>query len=201
MSLCARVMVMLAALTVAAAGLAHAAGAPGRSLAPRLPDLLRRSPLVVLADVGAITEHDDGRLLQVHLRLSQTLKGKAETAGVKVIEERRFPSVPPVLRTGRRVVAFLEAARMTSQLRRSLAPEQHRRVRNASTFAGTAHVRDFDAMDQVDGPFDVSSHTVGVRQIGQHEGWHKTSHESFQVRSIGFGYPIPFHAIPILTVE
>jgi hypothetical protein len=75
---------------------------------------------VVLADVGAVTEQDEGRLLQAHLRVSQGLKGTTETGDVKVIEQRNFPSVPPALRTGRRVVALLEPAPVTSQLRRSL---------------------------------------------------------------------------------
>ena len=114
------------ALAVSAAmipGLAQTANAPTRSLAPRLPDLLRGSALVVLGNVSTISEHDDGRLLQAHLRISQTLSGESATDGVNVVEERRFPSVPPALKAGRRVVAFLEVAPLTSHLRRSLPSE------------------------------------------------------------------------------
>ena len=113
-------ILVTAALAAMTPVLVHADDSLTHSPGPRLPDLLRRSALVVLADVGAITEQDEGRLLQAHLRVSQQLKGTMETGDLKVIEQRNFPSVPPVLRTGRRVVALLEPAPVTSQLRRSL---------------------------------------------------------------------------------
>jgi len=116
----ARFTLAISALAVIAHGLPYTADAVAPPLAPRLPDLLRGSAQVVLADVGAVTEHDEGRLLQAHLRVGRAFKGADGQTAVKVIEERRFPSVPSVLRTGRRVIAFLQRATMTSQLRRAL---------------------------------------------------------------------------------
>ena len=44
---------------------------------------------------------------------------------------------------------------------------------------GTMDIRDIDACDRVDGPFDSASHTVDVRPIGRTEGWHN-------IRNVGF---------------
>jgi hypothetical protein len=119
---------LLLALATLIPGLADGSA---ESLAPRLPDLLRRSALVVVADIVAVTEHDDGRLLQAHLRVDHALKGlkgSVETAGIGVVEDRKFPSVPPVLRAGGRVAVFLTVAPSTSQLRRSLRPGDYYRL-------------------------------------------------------------------------
>ena len=42
-------------------------------------------------------------------------------------------------------------------------------------------IRSLDAMDRIDGAFDETSHTVDVRQIGQHEGW-------YNIHNIGFSF-------------
>lgn len=92
---------------------------------------MRDADLIVLGDVSALTEVDDGRLVQTHLRVSKTLQGPAANAGVEIIEERRFPSVPPVMKTGTRAIVFLEAAPPTSQLRRALPAGTYYRLSNA----------------------------------------------------------------------
>jgi hypothetical protein len=115
-------MLAVVAALVSWAPVARADDAP--TLAPRLSTLLGEARLVVLGDVGAVTEHDEGRLLRAEVRVSRALKGAAEGSSVDVIEDRTFPSVRPSLATGRRVVAFLKPARSTTQTRRSLAPDR-----------------------------------------------------------------------------
>jgi HEAT repeat protein len=119
---------MAAAAVAALSGLVAARDTSTVRLAPRLSSLARSAHLIVLADVGALTEVDDGRLVEAHLRVSRMLSGPEQTVAATVVEDRRFPSVPPVMRTGRRVLAFLEEAPSTSQLRRALSPGVHYRV-------------------------------------------------------------------------
>jgi len=111
-------------LAVPAADVAVAATIDAPPLAPRLPATLKRASLVVLGDVGATSEHDDGRILLAQLRVSRQLRETPPVGSptLDVVEERRFTAVPPLLRTGRRVVALLVAARQTTQLRRALPP-------------------------------------------------------------------------------
>lgn len=49
----------------------------------------------------------------------------------------------------------------------------------ASDRVGTALLRDIDAMDRLDGPFDSTTHTVDVRPPDQLSGW-------YNIRNIGF---------------
>jgi hypothetical protein len=119
---------MLAAAAALLPGLLAARDTSTVRLAPRLSSLVRSAHLVVLADVGALTEVDDGRLMAAHLRVSRTLSGPENTAAATVVEDRRFPSVPPAIKTGQRVLAFLEEASSTSQLRRELPPGVHYRL-------------------------------------------------------------------------
>jgi len=44
---------------------------------------------------------------------------------------------------------------------------------NSMNRVGTVNLRSLDALDRIDGPFDVTTHTVDVRPIAQHEGWHE----------------------------
>ena len=44
---------------------------------------------------------------------------------------------------------------------------------------GTVLLRDLDVLDRLDGPFDMTAHTVDVRKIGQFQGW-------YSIRNIGF---------------
>ncbi len=113
------------ALAVVAPHVAVAVTIDAPPLAPRLPAIVKRASLVVLGDVGAMSEHDDGRLLLGQLRVARELHGRPmESSVLAVVEERRFAAVSPFLRTGRRVVAFLVVARPTTQLRRALPPGQ-----------------------------------------------------------------------------
>ncbi len=66
-----------------------------------------------------------------------------------------------------------------NHLRGKPAAQSIRQVAGAVDSVATAHVRHVDVMNRVDGPFDVSAHTVDVRRIGQQEGWHN-------LRNVGF---------------
>ena len=44
---------------------------------------------------------------------------------------------------------------------------------------GTANLRDLDALDQIGGPFDITTHTVDVRPICQCAGW-------YNIKKVGF---------------
>ncbi len=44
---------------------------------------------------------------------------------------------------------------------------------------GTVLLRDLDALDRIDGPFDTTTHTVDVRPISQVEGW-------YNIQNVGF---------------
>ena len=128
----ARRLGVIVLLALAGAGhLATAAPPPEKApppLAPQLRQLLRRSALVVLGGIGAVAEHDDGRLLRARLRVGRVLAGVGDGADVDVLEDRRFPSAQPALRSGRRVIAFLVAAQDNAQLRRALAPGPYYRI-------------------------------------------------------------------------
>lgn len=66
-----------------------------------------------------------------------------------------------------------------NHLRYQMAPNPERRDPNAVDWVGTVNLRNLDALDRLDGPFDVISHTVDVRPIGRTEGW-------YNIRKIGF---------------
>jgi hypothetical protein len=97
-------------------------------LAPRLTTLLDRARVAVVGDVGAVDEHDDGRLLRAHVRAGKVFKGPVDITAVEVLEDRRFPSVPPTLKSGRRVAVFLVPAKSNTQIKRALPPGEYYRL-------------------------------------------------------------------------
>ncbi|MBA2712758.1 MAG: hypothetical protein H0U55_04270 [Rubrobacteraceae bacterium] len=83
---------------------------------------------------------------------------------------------------GAHAVAFFESLGWTqnfNHLRYEMAPNPESRDPNSVERVGTANLRGVDALDRLDGPFDVTSHTVDVRPISHTEGWHN-------IRKVGF---------------
>ena len=79
-------------------------------------------------------------------------------------------------------VAFFEQLGWTqnlNHLRDSAAPNPKALDPNAWDRVGTAHVRNLDAMDLLDGAFDITTHTVDVRRIRRTQGW-------YNIKKIGF---------------
>ena len=90
-----------------------------------------------------------------------------------------------VTRWGAHAVAFFELLGWTQHLshwRAQAEPggSQHGPLHPGGfSRVGYANVRDIDACDRIDGPFDITTHTVDVRPISTREGWHN-------IRKIGF---------------
>jgi hypothetical protein len=83
---------------------------------------------------------------------------------------------------GAHAVAFFELLGWTqnlNHLRYQMASNPEGRDPEAVDHVGTVNVRSMDALDRLDGPFDVISHTVDVRPMGRTEGW-------YNIRRIGF---------------
>jgi hypothetical protein len=83
---------------------------------------------------------------------------------------------------GAHAVAFFEQLGWTqhlNHLRRQAGPNGLRRDPNAFDRVGTAHIRNPDAMDRIDSPFDLTTHTVDVRPMCRLRGW-------YNIRNLGF---------------
>ena len=81
---------------------------------------------------------------------------------------------------GAHAVAFFESLGWTqnlNHLRYEMSPEE--RDPEAVDRVGTVNLRSIDALDRLDGPFDIISHTVDVRPMGRTEGW-------YNIRKVGF---------------
>ncbi len=79
-------------------------------------------------------------------------------------------------------VAFFELLGWTqnlNHLRYNMAANSKERDPNSMDRVGTVNLRNLDALDRLDGPFDIISHTVDLRPIGRTDGWHN-------IRKIGF---------------
>ncbi len=60
----------------------------------------------------------------------------------------------------------------------------------AADRVGTVNLRHLDAVDRLEGPFDVLAHTVDVRPLGQLEGWHNIRKLGLFLWRLG-SYPMP----------
>jgi len=83
---------------------------------------------------------------------------------------------------GAHAVAFFELLSWTqnlNHLRYQMAPNPGSFNPNVVTRVGSVNLRNVDALDRLDGPFDKTSHTVDVRSIDQIEGW-------YNIRKVGF---------------
>lgn len=64
---------------------------------------------------------------------------------------------------------------------------------NAVDRVGTVNMRSMDALDCLDGPFDIISHTVDIRPISSPEGWHN-------IRNIGFFlWRLQYYPLTVVT--
>jgi hypothetical protein len=83
---------------------------------------------------------------------------------------------------GAHVVPFFELLVWTqnlNHLRCDAAPNPENRDPNSFSRVGTVNLRHVDALDRLDSPFDIISHSVDVRAIEQFRGWHN-------IRKAGF---------------
>ncbi len=108
----------------------------------------------------------------------------------KTIYYRRRKGTLPVLEElardvtgwGAHAVAFFELLGWTQNLnhpRYRMSPNPERRDPNAVDRVGTVNLRDLDALDRLNGPFDIITHTADVRPTSRSEGW-------YGIRNIGF---------------
>jgi hypothetical protein len=83
---------------------------------------------------------------------------------------------------GAHAVAFFEQLGWSQNLnhfRYQWAPTPLRTPPDCVDRVGTVNLRNLDALDRLDGPFDLATHTVDVRPIQSAEGW-------YNIRRIGF---------------
>jgi hypothetical protein len=83
---------------------------------------------------------------------------------------------------GAHAVAFFESLGWTqnlNHLRYQMAPNPEGLDPNSVERVGTVNLRNVDALDLLEGPFDSTTHTVDVRPISRTEGW-------YNIRKIGF---------------
>ncbi len=83
---------------------------------------------------------------------------------------------------GAHAVAFFELLGWTqnlNHLRYQVSPDPGGLNPYAVDRVGTAHLRNLNAIDLLEGPFQITTHTVDVRKIRQAEGW-------YNIRNIGF---------------
>lgn len=83
---------------------------------------------------------------------------------------------------GAHAVEFFQLLGWTQNLnhmRYQMTPNSERRDPNAVDRVGTVNLRNPDALDRLNGPFDMVSHTVDVRPISRTEGW-------YNMRKVGF---------------
>ena len=83
---------------------------------------------------------------------------------------------------GAHAVAFFELLGWTqnlNHLRYQVSPDPQGLNPYAVDRVGTVHLRNLNAIDLLEGPFQITTHTVDVRKIEQAEGW-------YNIRNIGF---------------
>lgn len=74
---------------------------------------------------------------------------------------------------------LLEWTQNLDHLRYRMADNPGAMHPNALDRVGTAHLRNGDAMDRVDGPFDIAAHTADLRPISRTQGWHNIPNIGF----------------------
>ncbi len=121
--------------------------------------------------------------------LYEAVRGRRADVAKTIYYRRRKGTLPMLEELARDVtgwsahaVAFFEQLGWTqnlNHLRDEPAPNPARRNPNAVDRVGTVHLRNIDALDRIDGPFDIITHTVDVRKIRRTQGW-------YNIRNIGF---------------
>ncbi|MEO0249773.1 MAG: hypothetical protein ABIN58_09630 [candidate division WOR-3 bacterium] len=132
---------------------------------PYIADLVGNNPL---HEVGARRRAD----------VAKTIYYRRRKGTLPMLEEM----ARDVTGWGAHVVAFFELLGWTqnlNHLRYKLAPNPEDGNPNAAYRVGTVNLRNLDALDLLDGPLDIVSHSVDVRSIGRTEGW-------YGIRKIGF---------------
>ncbi len=121
--------------------------------------------------------------------LHEAVRGRRADVAKTIYYRRRKGTLPMLEELARDVtgwsahaVAFFEQLGWTqnlNHLRVTPAPNAAGADPDASNRVGTAHVRNIEAMDLLDGAFDITTHTVDVRRIRRYQGW-------YNIRKIGF---------------
>ncbi|MBN1511752.1 MAG: hypothetical protein JXB13_07040, partial [Phycisphaerae bacterium] len=121
--------------------------------------------------------------------LHEAVRGRRADVARTIYYRRRKGTLPMLEELARHVtgwgahaVAFFEQLGWTqhlNHLRMQLAPNPDRRNPSAMNRVGSVHLRDADALDRLDGPFDEIAHTVDVRRMSRTQGWHN-------LRRVGF---------------
>lgn len=114
--------------------------------------------------------------------LHEVVVGPRADAAKTIYYRRRKATLPMLEELARDVtgwhayaVAFFELLGWTqnlNHLRYQAAPIHDARDPGVFDRVGTVNLRNADALDLLDGPFDVVCHTVDVRPTGRAEGWH-----------------------------
>ena len=87
-------------------------------------------------------------------------------------------------------VPFFELANWTQNLNHlRFHPRPEPRPPRPRGLVGTASVRDPETAELVDGPFDVTSHSVDIRPVARREGWPALRRLGFFLWRLG-GYPL-----------
>lgn len=157
---------------------------------PYIGDLIGNN---LLHDTSRIKTPDTARerfpdLVGRDLRPEIAIRTRADVA--KTIYYRRRKGTLPMLEELARdvtgwaahAVEFFELLGWTqnlNHLRYQEAPNPEDRDPYAVDRVGTVNLRNLDALDRLNGPFDIISHTIDVRPIQQTEGW-------YNIRNIGF---------------
>jgi hypothetical protein len=119
----------------------------------------------------------------------EAVRGRRPDVAKTIYYRRRKGTLPMLEELARDItdwsahaVAFFEQLGWTqnlNHLRDSAAPNPNALDPNAFDRVGTAHIRNLNAMDLLDGPFDITTHTVDVRRIRRTQGW-------YRIKAIGF---------------
>ena len=119
----------------------------------------------------------------------EAVRGRRADVAKTIYYRRRKGTLPMLEELARDItgwsahaVAFFEQLGWTQNLnhiRYAGAPNPLALDPNAADRVGTAHIRNLDAMDLLDGPFDITTHTVDVRRIRRTQGW-------YNIKKIGF---------------
>lgn len=166
-----------------------------------------------LLGVRPLQEIPSGGLPSQRALVANTLRYRRRKGTLHVIEDL----ARTVTGWGARAVAFYELVGWTQHLdhlRREPAANPHpldpRLLHpHAMDRVGTVNLRSLDVVDRLDGPFDVTAHTVDIRPLAGRHGWHNLRNlgifvwrlQSYPLRGVAArrsrDYADGFHASPL----
>jgi hypothetical protein len=127
--------------------------------------------------------------------LYEAVRGRRADVAKTIYYRRRKGTLPMLEELARDVtgwsahaVAFFELLGWTqnlNHLRDEPAPNPARRNPNAVDRVGAVHLRNADALDRLDGAFDIITHTVDVRTIRRTQGWYNLRNTGFFLWRLG----------------